>query len=751
MNPGVIFLKIHSMNATFGKLQAETLELKDGLNIIQAPNESGKSTWCAFLSSMLYGMNSRERDRIGYIADKNRYAPWSGASMCGRIDCTVGTDELTLMRITQRPNAPLADFRAVYTGTRDQVPGLTGQNCGEQLLGVSREIFERSSFIRQAGLPIRQDPELERRIASLITSGEEDTSYTEAAAALKKQLNRRRHNKTGQIPALEAEWQERLNQLADLEVVEQQLCTAKTDAAALAEQVSALEAELDRCIRWEARNQQQALADAQQAAEETEQRAAALRQQLDLSRLPENSDIGRLRGAIVNLQTARRSVEKARDVRDEAMKAVLRAEPPVNESPFAGQTAESAAREAQKEPPRRSPAAVILLVLGLAGLVGVLLAHYSMNVLPENWFPLLSGACGGVMAVGLVQFFSYSRKAKDFKALLLRRFGTDDPAAIAQLAQDYADRLSQLEAAQEDMKAKSVAADSLYASLSSNEQAILLEIRRFAPQAFDLSAADSLLRSCAVHRKELQEAETAAREARMLLELLRQQPAAADRLPVPTTAPAHSRKEVEAALEEARARLETARSASDRLTGQLHAAGDPDALRADADRLEAQISTLEAEFAAITLAMEALDNANTSLQNRFSPALGRKTAEIFRELTGGRYQNVVLDRALQLSAEPAGDPISRDIQLLSAGASDQLYLAARLAICELVLPQDKSVPLILDDALTNFDDQRCEAALRWLKKEAAHRQILLFTCHHRESDFFVGDAEVSIQRLTNPC
>ena len=35
---------------------------------------------------------------------------------------------------------------------------------------------------------------LERRIAALVTSGEEDTSYTEAVEALKKQLNRRRHN-----------------------------------------------------------------------------------------------------------------------------------------------------------------------------------------------------------------------------------------------------------------------------------------------------------------------------------------------------------------------------------------------------------------------------------------------------------------------------------------------------------------------------------------------------------------------------
>ena len=84
------------MTATFGKLQGRSLELGDGLNIIEAPNETGKSTWCAFLLSILYGVNSRERDRAGFIADKNRFAPWSGAAMSGRMDCGTELGELTL-------------------------------------------------------------------------------------------------------------------------------------------------------------------------------------------------------------------------------------------------------------------------------------------------------------------------------------------------------------------------------------------------------------------------------------------------------------------------------------------------------------------------------------------------------------------------------------------------------------------------------------------------------------------------------
>ena len=185
-----------------------------------------------------------------------------------------------------------------------------------------------------------------------------------------------------------------------------------------------------------------------------------------------------------------------------------------------------------------------------------------------------------------------------------------------------------------------------------------------------------------------------------------------------------------------------------RLSGQISAAGNPDSLTARAEELESTISTLSAEYEAIALAMSTLDSANTALQNRFSPALGRRAAEIFRELTDGRYSGVVLDRSFHLSAEPAGDFIYRDAQLLSVGASDQLYLAVRLAICELVLPSESPPPMVLDDALANYDDARCAAALNWLRKEAEHRQILLFTCHSREAEFFRNDPEVRIQRLT---
>ena len=737
------------MTATFGKLQGRTLELQDGLNILQAPNETGKSTWCAFLLSILYGINSRERDRAGFIADKNRYAPWSGTAMSGRMDCTADLGELTLTRTTRRQSSPMGEFSAVYTGTNEPVPGLSAASCGETLLGISREVFERSAFIRQNSLSISQNADLERRIAALISSGQEDTSYTEAADALKKQLNRRRHNKTGQLPALEAELADLDRQLAESSSLAQQLTEARAEVSSLSASEQALQDELDQWDRWEAARQRQVLSDAAAAAEAAESRAAQVREQLQRDQIPENETIARLRGAIVNLETTRKAVDKARAERDEAMKSLLRAEAAVNESPFAGQTAEQAQREVQSTAPAKIPGPIaarelaifFLLAAAGAGAAFLILSQAALSA-PLSW--LLPGAVFVTFAaVGGVLSRFYRRHALRAarNAALLKRFGTTDMGKISSMVDVYVQALAARDDAQAQANAKSAAADTLYNSLSSNEQGILLEVRRFAPDAFDIPTADQLLRRCAVRRKELAEAESAAREARLRSDLQFQQlpedDAPAEALP----APSRSRDAVTADLEAARAALAQARSAADRLTGQLHGLTPPDQLRARRAELEDQRTGLETEYSAIRLAMETLDHANTALQNRFSPELGRRAAEIFAQLTGSRYSGVVLDRSFRLSAEPAGDPVFRDAALLSAGTLDQLYLAVRLAICDLVLPPEKQVPIVLDDALANFDDQRCAAALGFLKEASEDRQILLFTCHSREAEFLPETAK----------
>ena len=76
--------------------------------------------------------------------------------------------------------------------------------------------------------------------------------------------------------------------------------------------------------------------------------------------------------------------------------------------------------------------------------------------------------------------------------------------------------------------------------------------------------------------------------------------------------------------------------------------------------------------------------------------------------------------------------VAREAEYLSAGTLDLMYLAVRLAVCALAMPEGESCPLIIDDALVNFDEQRTKQAMRLLRQIAKERQVILFTCHEVE-------------------
>ena len=167
----------------------------------------------------------------------------------------------------------------------------------------------------------------------------------------------------------------------------------------------------------------------------------------------------------------------------------------------------------------------------------------------------------------------------------------------------------------------------------------------------------------------------------------------------------------------------------------IQSLGDPGELRLRLGELEERRSTLQTEYDAIATAMEVLALSYSTLQTRFSPALGEAAASIFTNLTGGRYNKVLLDQDLRPSAQETGQFVAHDVPFLSQGAADQLYLAVRLAICDMVLPADRACPVLLDDALVNFDDQRMAAALDYLLELSERRQVLLFTCQRREGEY----------------
>ncbi len=110
----------------------------------------------------------------------------------------------------------------------------------------------------------------------------------------------------------------------------------------------------------------------------------------------------------------------------------------------------------------------------------------------------------------------------------------------------------------------------------------------------------------------------------------------------------------------------------------------------------------------------------------------RRASALFPRLTLGSFRGlrVGVEERQIVALREDGKEVSVDG--LSEGTRFQLYLALRIASLERYLERNAPLPLVLDDVLIHFDDQRAEAAFQVLGELAERMQILFFTHHARD-------------------
>ena len=140
------------------------------------------------------------------------------------------------------------------------------------------------------------------------------------------------------------------------------------------------------------------------------------------------------------------------------------------------------------------------------------------------------------------------------------------------------------------------------------------------------------------------------------------------------------------------------------------------------------------EYVRLRLASMVLSQAIETYREKSQGPVLKRSSELFRSMTVGSFDGIRLDvdekgGALLVGIRPGGrDTVG--VEGMSDGTVDQLYLAVRLASLETYLGKNEAMPLILDDILINFDDERSIATLQILAQLAVRTQVIFFT-HHR--------------------
>lgn len=149
----------------------------------------------------------------------------------------------------------------------------------------------------------------------------------------------------------------------------------------------------------------------------------------------------------------------------------------------------------------------------------------------------------------------------------------------------------------------------------------------------------------------------------------------------------------------------------------------------------------------IDTALQYIDEASAEMHQNFGSALNLKTAEIFRRLTGGKYDSVIVSSDFNISVKnPTG---SVDWQYLSTGTIDQSYFALRLAVADMLSDKKNSMPVLIDDVFSQYDDIRTKQGLDFLDDYSANAQIIFFTCHGHLIDMCdKNNLNVKISRIS---
>lgn len=149
------------------------------------------------------------------------------------------------------------------------------------------------------------------------------------------------------------------------------------------------------------------------------------------------------------------------------------------------------------------------------------------------------------------------------------------------------------------------------------------------------------------------------------------------------------------------------------------------------NNIKAQMQTNGVELEALELAIKTIRDLSEEIYDSFGSVLNEPVSQIVDKITGHKYSEVKIDNQLKVLVKQDNSFISMDY--LSKGTVDQIYLALRLAVANLLITEN--LPIIIDDIFSNYDYQRLKETLSCIS-EYLNRQVIIFTLNPSVQSIF---------------
>ncbi|MBR4708449.1 MAG: AAA family ATPase [Pseudobutyrivibrio sp.] len=151
------------------------------------------------------------------------------------------------------------------------------------------------------------------------------------------------------------------------------------------------------------------------------------------------------------------------------------------------------------------------------------------------------------------------------------------------------------------------------------------------------------------------------------------------------------------------------------------------------ERLEVTEKEYKKEAEILSMTEDFLQRARESFQSKYMQPLQNGLHKYLSLINGPEgtksgyaIEDFELDMDLNIKLTYSGS--TKGAEYLSQGYQDLVALCSRLALVDVLYPEEKPI-LILDDPFTNLDDKKIKESLKLLHKIADDRQTVYFTCH----------------------
>lgn len=778
-------MKIKSIDiASFGKLKNYHLELSDSFTVIFGENEKGKSTIMSFVRMMFYGNTGK----VSSI-DKNprkKYRPWDTDFMAGSITFEHSGVTYRLEREFKASNS--TDKISLINLDTNEKETLSGcEDIGAKFFGLTDGAFERSVFIgepRFASKNEAADGEINARLSNIATTSDDDISFEKVYLRLRtaKEALISKSRKVGKLDKAEAELislEQKIKEACD---TEEKVIALKAEAIAKEEEIkessekaSVLFDQLKNSDKIKKKNFVSRYIEAEKERAEAKEKLAlkdggyvdkAYISYLNEStenlsdfgeKISQNSalisekqkDIEALKQSLASLYEtdngAVNSLEAKREFTDKNIDALRKT----------GEELQSAFSDRKPQKKINLPLIIIGVVLAVTGIAGfALIAEQIVKI-----------ASLGAIAVGLLLFIlGFVLKIKvmpDTSDITLKI--NENSAKLATLLKEkeaILEEIAKIKAQTQENDIKLASNKALLESKTAELEALIKESEKLESTKTALGQEIVSHIGKLKHTNELsaQKIATELENALSYYEMISNKiTVLADNAACSSLSEAEEKlallnkdnsiadlteTEIDSLKENFKAQSDNTATLKTQLTSineqiKTVTASTPSVavLEREKAELEEKIKSYRNFTNTAEIAEIALDEAFRDLRKNYSEVLDQRTAEIFTKLSNEKYLSVSVSKGLDASVTTEDAFGTKEADYLSRGTEDQLYLALRLAIAELITNESEKLPIFADDPLSQYDDNRTAKAMTFLKDYARDKQLVMFTCHS-----FIKDA-----------